>query len=204
MQRLFSRRLFRRLFFIGFALFLLIQLIPVWLWQTNPPVRAEPAWPNQETRALAVRACFECHSNETRWPLYSRIAPMSWLVTSDVLRGRDELNFSEWDDDEAEDQREDAADEAEDQREDAEDEAEDRRDDAEDRSGPGGGDGDEGRSGGDVDVAQSGSGNDGDDLTEVIRDGEMPPGNYLLLHPEARLTAAELQQLIGGLETLDR
>jgi Haem-binding domain len=43
-----------------------------------------------------VAACYDCHSNQTRWPLYSRVAPMSWLVTRDVQRGRDKLNFSTW------------------------------------------------------------------------------------------------------------
>jgi hypothetical protein len=48
-------------------------------------------------RALAVRACFDCHSNETVWPWYSNIAPASWLTQSDVDEGRKHLNFSEWD-----------------------------------------------------------------------------------------------------------
>ena len=77
-------------------LFLCLQLIPVWLWQRNPPVVAEPAWDSPQTRELAQRACFDCHSNETVWPVYSRIAPISWLVTLDTVRGRGHLNFSEW------------------------------------------------------------------------------------------------------------
>ena len=42
------------------------------------------------------RACMDCHSNETRWPLYSRVAPGSWLMVRDVTKGRQHLNFSEW------------------------------------------------------------------------------------------------------------
>ena len=42
------------------------------------------------------RACYDCHSNETRWPWYSRIAPVSWMVTKDVDGGRKVLNFSQW------------------------------------------------------------------------------------------------------------
>jgi len=76
--------------------FVLIQLIPVWLLQRNPPVSAEPNWDSPQTRALAKRACFDCHSNETAWPIYGRIAPISWLVTFDALAGRSALNFSEW------------------------------------------------------------------------------------------------------------
>lgn len=78
------------------VLFIAIQLIPVWLLQTNPPVVAEPKWDSPQTRALAQRACFDCHSNETTWPWYSRVAPVSWLVTLDTLRGRNNMNFSEW------------------------------------------------------------------------------------------------------------
>jgi hypothetical protein len=79
---------------VGLCLFVAIQLVPV--ARTNPPVLAEPAWDSAETRALAGRACFDCHSNETQWPPYARIAPMSWLVARDVSEGREELNFSEW------------------------------------------------------------------------------------------------------------
>jgi mono/diheme cytochrome c family protein len=78
------------------AAFVAMQLLPVWLLQTNPPVLAEPKWDSPATRALAQRACFDCHSNETSWPLYARLAPVSWLVTLDVIRGRGHLNFSEW------------------------------------------------------------------------------------------------------------
>ncbi len=46
----------------------------------------------------AVRACWDCHSNETRWPWYSSVAPVSWLVQRDVDEGRDELNCPQGDD----------------------------------------------------------------------------------------------------------
>jgi hypothetical protein len=49
-----------------------------------------------QIEALLVRACYDCHSNRTRWPWYSRVAPMSWLIARDVALGRKELNFSEW------------------------------------------------------------------------------------------------------------
>lgn len=49
-----------------------------------------------EVAALLHRSCFDCHSNETRWPFYARIAPLSWFAVHDVNRGRQELNFSEW------------------------------------------------------------------------------------------------------------
>lgn len=77
--------------------FLAIQVVPYGRDHTNPPVRQEPAWANSRTRELAVRACYDCHSNETKWPWYSNVAPISWLVQRDVDEGRDELNFSRWD-----------------------------------------------------------------------------------------------------------
>jgi mono/diheme cytochrome c family protein len=79
----------------GIAVFGAIQLVPYGRDHTNPPVLAEPEWDSPATADLADRACFDCHSNETRWPWYSNIAPVSWLVYRDVIQGREELNFSE-------------------------------------------------------------------------------------------------------------
>jgi hypothetical protein len=73
----------------------LLQLLP--RNQTNPPVRGEPPWDDERTRHLAQRACFDCHSNETVWPWYTQIAPFSMLIEQDVQKGREVLNFSEWD-----------------------------------------------------------------------------------------------------------
>ncbi|HPH96498.1 MAG TPA: heme-binding domain-containing protein [Anaerolineaceae bacterium] len=81
---------------VGMGVFLLIQLIPYGHNHTNPPVVQEPAWDSTQTRALAQAACFDCHSNETVWPWYSNIAPVSWLVMNDVEEGRSNLNFSDW------------------------------------------------------------------------------------------------------------
>ena len=47
-------------------------------------------------RTILERSCFDCHSNRTRWPWYSNVAPASWLVAHDVTEGRERLNFSEW------------------------------------------------------------------------------------------------------------
>ncbi len=75
----------------------LIQLIPLGHSHQNPPVSKEPAWESPQTRDLFHRACYDCHSNETTWPWYSNVAPVSWLVLRDVHGGRSHLNFSEWD-----------------------------------------------------------------------------------------------------------
>jgi mono/diheme cytochrome c family protein len=77
------------------AFTILIQFIPFPGLGKDPPVVAEPAWNSTATRALAVRACYDCHSNKTRWPWYSRIAPVSWLVAHHVSEGRAALNFSD-------------------------------------------------------------------------------------------------------------
>lgn len=117
--------------------FIAIQFAPV--AYSNPPVVSEPAWDSATTRSLTERACFDCHSNQTKWPWYTRVAPVSWYIVYDVQEGRQKLNFSTW------------------------------------------------RPGGENEAAE-----------EVV-EGEMPPRLYLLLHPEARLTAAEKQQLVTGL-----
>lgn len=64
------------------------QLVPYGRDHANPSVRDEPSWNSPETRTLAERACFDCHRNETDWPWYSHVAPVSWLVQRDVVQGR--------------------------------------------------------------------------------------------------------------------
>ena len=78
------------------GLFGLIQLVPYGRTHSNPPTLAEPPWDSPRTRELAVHACFDCHSNQTRWPWYADLAPFSWLVQFDVATARDVINFSEW------------------------------------------------------------------------------------------------------------
>lgn len=78
------------------ALFGVMQLVPYGRTHANPPIIKEPPWDSPRTRELAVRACFNCHSNETTWPWYANVAPLSWVVQFDVAVARDVLNFSEW------------------------------------------------------------------------------------------------------------
>jgi cytochrome c551/c552 len=70
-----------------------IQFVPV--ERTNPPSTGMIDAP-EEVMVVLRRSCFDCHSNETVWPWYSYVAPVSWLVADDVLDGRRHLNFSEW------------------------------------------------------------------------------------------------------------
>jgi len=99
--------------------------------------------PPAEIAALLRAACYDCHSDETKWPWYSRVAPVSWRVADDVNRGRERLNFSDW----PHEQPERAA----------------RRLER---------------------------------ISEELDDGEMPPAKYTWMHPEARLTAGQREQLI--------
>jgi len=89
-------RIFSIVVIISVILLLLIQLIPYGRDHSNPPIESEPNWDNQQTRELARRACFDCHSNETIWPWYSNIAPASWLIYYDAVTARQEFNFSDW------------------------------------------------------------------------------------------------------------
>jgi len=126
----------------GLAALALAQLVPCGHHHTNPPVTKEPAWDRPETRALAKRACFDCHSNETTWPWYSYVAPVSWFVVGHVDEGRAAVNYSEWDHP------------------------------SEHASKAG----------------------------REVKTGGMPLTSYLLLHGEARLSDAERDQLVRGLD----
>lgn len=67
--------------------------------RTNPPVVHDLMAPHSapsKIGALLHAACYDCHSDETRWPWYSHVAPVSWLIADDVNEGRKHLNLSEW------------------------------------------------------------------------------------------------------------
>lgn len=88
-------KLIKRSVFVLIAVLLALQLVPYGRDHTNPATTREPAWSSPAVRALAQRACFDCHSNETVWPWYAQIAPVSWLVQNDVDEGREHWNISE-------------------------------------------------------------------------------------------------------------
>src|SRR6267142_3729097 len=67
--------------------------------RTNPTVISDLTAKNSPPPPIAAMlhaACYDCHSSETRWPWYARVAPMSWLIASDVKEGREHLNLSDW------------------------------------------------------------------------------------------------------------
>jgi mono/diheme cytochrome c family protein len=125
------------------VLFLLIQLIPFGHNHTNPSMVSEPKWSSPEARALVKEHCFQCHSNETEWPWYSNIAPGSWLIAFDVIAGRGEFNFSDW------------------------------------NNNPG----------------------ELDEMVGAINEGEMPPIQYWLFHPNSKMDAQQKSDLINALQS---
>lgn len=84
----------KRILFALLIILIGIQFIP--LERTNPPVSLDINAPENITAILRT-SCYDCHSNETNWPWYSHVAPVSFMVVDDVKEGRKHLNFSEWD-----------------------------------------------------------------------------------------------------------
>ncbi len=86
----------KKILLILVGLFILIQFIPYGKDHTNPKVVAEVAWDSPQTKEIFMRACGDCHSNETKWPWYSNVAPLSWSIYHHVEEGREHFNVSMW------------------------------------------------------------------------------------------------------------
>ena len=91
------KKVFLSVLALLFVAFVGIQFKTVNRDNPESPADAEYSGP-PDVEAILRESCYDCHSNETKWPLYSWVAPMSWLVAKDVEKGRRELNFSEWND----------------------------------------------------------------------------------------------------------
>ena len=78
---------------IGAVLFAGIQFIPA--HRTNRLGAGDPDAP-REVMYILRRSCYDCHSTESRWPIWAYVAPMSWKVVADVDRARAHVNFSDW------------------------------------------------------------------------------------------------------------
>ena len=92
-----KRKLFKRIILGAIVLFAALQLFNP--SRQNPPVRSDfiaAAHPPVEVADDVRAACYDCHSHATEWPFYARVAPVSWLIASDVNEGRKHLNLSEW------------------------------------------------------------------------------------------------------------
>ncbi len=86
---------------IGVAVVILVLVQLIRPAHSNPPITAgetiQARLPiDPVVDSMLIRSCNDCHSNLTVWPWYTNVAPASWLIVSDVRRGRAELNFSEW------------------------------------------------------------------------------------------------------------
>jgi hypothetical protein len=85
--------LYRRAGLVLGSAFLAMQLVTV--SHTNPPVASDLV-AGANVTAVLRRSCYDCHSNETQWRPYAYVAPVSWLIASDVEHARARLNFSMW------------------------------------------------------------------------------------------------------------
>ena len=88
-----GRKIIRPVIYIILAVLVIFQFIPITL--DNPSVQADFDGP-PDVRDILKRSCYDCHSNETAWPWYSYVAPVSWMVAGDVHEARSRLNFSDW------------------------------------------------------------------------------------------------------------
>lgn len=89
----------KKVIFWSLVAFTMIQFIPV--DKTNKPVDAKVNFAEtrkapEKVRTLLKGACYDCHSNETAYPKYAYIAPISWSIKSHINEGREHLNFSVW------------------------------------------------------------------------------------------------------------
>jgi hypothetical protein len=137
-------RLLPLLLIVAAVLFGLAQLLPFGRVKNKPTIQ-EPPWDSPRTRQLAVAACYDCHSDQTKNQWYLHVAPISWWTANHVAEGRAALNFSEYDG-------------------------------ANHRSGA--------------------------RVAGTVEDGGMPPSYYTWLgrHPAAKLSPADRQALVKGLE----
>jgi hypothetical protein len=186
--------------------FIAIQFVPV--NRTNPPVTTQIKWDSAQTEALATRACMDCHSNQTTWPWYSYVAPASWLIYYDVQRGRQELDlstlgtaggpgqFTSHSGDLAYQVGQILAGSG--QGEGERGEFRGQRPEGQRPEGQFQGQrpqqGQQGAGG----ATRNFSGFAARRIQEVIQNGTMPPEKYTLIHPSAKLTDAERQQLLEG------
>ena len=89
------RRILIAIAVIGLIVFVALQFIRPAI--SHPPVTADLVAP-PEVKQILKNSCYDCHSNQTRWPWYSAVAPFSWWIHHEVEEGRRRLNFSSWTD----------------------------------------------------------------------------------------------------------
>lgn len=142
------RKTLKRILFLLIIAFGLIQFMPRAEKNQNPEKESNhianlEAVPD-DVAAILDRACYDCHSNNTRYPWYNAVQPVNWWLNKHILDGQDELNFSEF-----------------------------------------------GR------YSAKKQNHKWEEMVDELKDNNMPLKSYTLLHPEARLSAAEKELLIS-------
>ena len=92
MKVIIKKKMFRVISFLLLGVIIAQFLQPRF---ENPKVTGDITAP-AEVKAILKRACFDCHSNETKLRWFDRISPVSWIVAKDIKDGRNVINFSEW------------------------------------------------------------------------------------------------------------
>ncbi|UPY78147.1 heme-binding domain-containing protein [Leptospira weilii] len=135
---------------------LLLSLITAILFLQFLPIRP-PEGTNRneiqtsdEVKKILRKSCYDCHSDLTEWPWYSKIFPVNVYLYNHVEEGKVELNFSEWNS-----------------------------------------------------LSKKAKSTKGDSILETLEEGEMPPRDYVLLHPSAKVTQEELQVLKNWVQDLE-
>lgn len=90
---------FKKIVYWSLIIFAVIQFIPV--DRTLKPVNQQENFVTvyntpKNVQQILKKACYDCHSNETVYPKYAYVAPISWSVQHHINEGREHLNFSEW------------------------------------------------------------------------------------------------------------
>lgn len=93
------KKVVRILLLVLVAIFIIIQFIPYGK-PSNQPLAGKDLFEvtelPQDVGIILKNACYDCHSQKVKFPWYSNVAPVSWLVTRDIKEGRENLDFSKW------------------------------------------------------------------------------------------------------------
>ncbi|KXZ30260.1 heme-binding protein [Leptospira santarosai] len=137
----------KKLFLSLITTILLLQFLPI-----RPPEgkNRNEIQTSDEVKKILRKSCYDCHSDLTEWPWYSKIFPINVYLYRHVREGKVELNLSEW-----------------------------------------------------GSLSKKEKSTKGDSILETLEEGEMPPGDYILLHPSAKITQYELQILKNWVRDLE-
>ncbi|TGK35451.1 heme-binding protein [Leptospira gomenensis] len=129
----------KKIAIVVFTVFVLFQFFPFSVPSGDNSGEIEAP---EEVKKILRRSCYDCHSDLTEWPWYTKLFPVNVYLYHHVEEGRAELNFSEW-----------------------------------------------------KSLTRKERATKADSVSEVLEEGEMPLRDYLFLHPEAKLSAEDLEVL---------